>query len=88
MNALFGDSLANSKTDRTVVRSVTLTATIGTNAELKLYDYANDAVDPRLVVHANSGETVNVHFGGLEFPNGITIVPDADTQNYIVEYDA
>lgn len=87
MGALTSNNTQISKTGRTIVRSVTLTAQTGTNAVLSLYDYAMSSGVPRLVVHANGGETVQLSYSGLEFNNGVLCVPDADTENFVVEYE-
>lgn len=86
MGALIGSSTVNSKAGRTVVRSVTLTASTGDDAEIKLYDYQMSDGDPKIIARALNGETVNIHFNGIEFPGGVLVVPDANTQNYLVEY--
>lgn len=87
MKNLTGGSVANSKTGRTVVRSVTVTATSGDEAELKLYDYRYESEDPKLMVRALNGETINIHFQGLEFPGGVLVVPDVYTACFVIEYD-
>jgi hypothetical protein len=87
VDALTSSTTQISKAGRTQVRSVTLTAFDGTDATLKLYDYANSNGEPRLVVHANDGGTVQLSYEGLVFSGGVLAVPDADTENFVIEYE-
>lgn len=86
MNALIGSDNRSFVTGWAQVRSVTLTAAVGNNSILKVYDTYDETTDPKLTINAIAGETVNVHFNGIDFPAGVLVVPDSNAVNYVLEY--
>jgi len=87
MNILSGTIAQVFKVGRVTVKSVTLSASSGGASVLKLYDYNDTSADPKVIVNAVVSSDQQLHFNGIEFPAGVVVVPDANTDKFIVEYE-
>lgn len=86
MGAFVGVNYPNSKTGRTAVTSVLLTAPGSGASSLDLYNYNMDTSDPVVKVRAPLGTTVQVFFNGLLFPDGVLVSPSVNSESYVIEY--
>lgn len=87
MATLIGTNANASHAGACRVKSVTLTPRDAAIDTLELRRY-NDLNNPEVFkMKATTGATVQVVFDGIEFPDGVLVVPSATLEGYIVEYD-
>lgn len=69
------------------LKSITLTASDSTASVLNLFRYGLVAGEVEQKVKALEGTTVQVVFDNVEYPDGLTVVPDANCDLYVIEYE-
>lgn len=88
MNAVVSGYTANNYlAGKAILKSVTITDDGVGAAKLEIYDGQDVTSAKKLTVKSSKDLTGQVHFFGLAYPNGFTIVPVSNVLCYIVEYD-
>lgn len=87
MASIIGTNAPGQVSGALKLKSITVTPRDAAIDKVDVFPYANTTGNPLFTVKANAGVTVQVTYGGMDFPDGIAVVPNADCVSYVVEYD-
>jgi len=86
MSAIIGKDATQSNQGACVLKSIFITSEDGGTSNIQVFNYGDVNAAPVLVVKNPQAVTNQYFFNDLPFPSGLTIVPSADVQSFVVEY--
>lgn len=86
MPQLIGSTSNKSQLSQAVLQSVTITAGAGGAASVSIYRDNLTSGEPIVKLYSPQGETSQYYFNDVPLPDGFTVVPNANTDFFMVEY--
>ena len=83
---VIGSSNSNSVKSPARLASVTITAGAGGAGSISVYAGGDTSAAPIVTLNIPMSESGQFFFSDVPFPDGFTVVPNADVASYLVEY--